>query len=323
MRARLVLASLSLVATVAHADDGAIGSLGTNRFFPPAPIEGLGTVTAIASSTATTCAIVGGEVFCWGWMAALAGGADTHVPTKLPGLAHVTQLSVGSAGACARLASGQVRCFGRDFGGPQPRPVANLARAQKVSVTNIGACALRDDGRVLCWTAAKPAARATPIADAVDVTANLLDACAARKDGTVVCFRVDDPARQRPIPHIKEAISVTAQGHDVTCALEKSGAVKCWADDWPDGSRGPCGVSDGGAALGDHTPVAVLRSGGVVSIGLGNCGAQPREGVADAVEASGTCALRRDGAVLCWGRNDHGELGRPPQPTSFPARRKY
>lgn len=306
MALRVVLLSLALVAT-ARAD----GMLGTNHFFPATPVEGLGKVTALGSSRTTNCAVVDGEVFCWGSLQNVGADAATHVPTKLAGLTGATQISVWG-GLCARLASGQVRCLGPRFGGATPRTVAGLARVKKVSVGSDSACALRSDGRVLCWRGANGAARATPIADGVDIGVWADEACAARANGTVSCFPVDEPARQRLIADVKDAVAVTS-----SCVLDKRGAVRCWDVDYPGKPPTPCGADEGAVSLGDHADVALLRSGSVVSIGL-VCGAKPREDVTDAVEASGTCALRRDGTVLCWGRNDHGELGTP----AIPARRK-
>src|SRR5690242_17553265 len=111
-----LVAILTLLVAPVHADQP-MGLYGRNTFYPPAVFAGLGAATAIASSTATSCAVVAGEVSCWGWMSALRPGAvDSHVPEKIAGLAGVTQLSVGLRGACALRSTGEVRCFGDAYG---------------------------------------------------------------------------------------------------------------------------------------------------------------------------------------------------------------
>lgn len=84
-----------------------------------------------------------------------------------------------------------------------------------------------------------------------------------------------------------DAVEISA-GAFHTCARRTSGAVVCWGD------NGSGAIGDGGAGGFRLTPVAVV-------------------GVSDAVEiAAGgahTCARRASGTVLCWGWNDHGQLG--------------
>jgi Regulator of chromosome condensation (RCC1) repeat len=73
-----------------------------------------------------------------------------------------------------------------------------------------------------------------------------------------------------------------------TCALTVTGSVLCW------GYNGNGELGDG-TTTPRPTPVAVSSlSSGVTAIAVGG---------------AHTCALTRAGAVLCWGINDHGELG--------------
>lgn len=99
---------------------------------------------------------------------------------------------------------------------------------------------------------------------------------------------------------IKNAVTVAA-GYAHSCALLADGTIKCW------------GKNDAGQ-LGDFTYV-----------GLETCGQSYKEGypcsttpvsvtgisTATAITAGRdfTCALLKNGAVWCWGRNDKGQLG--------------
>lgn len=99
-----------------------------------------------------------------------------------------------------------------------------------------------------------------------------------------------------------------AAGDRHTCALRASGAVTCWG---VDGS----GVLTG--ARGDHRRVwgdQIVTFDGPVAVPALD------DAVAVSAGADFTCALRRTGAVACWGENAHGELGVPSTPHPLPPR---
>ncbi len=76
------------------------------------------------------------------------------------------------------------------------------------------------------------------------------------------------------------------QGH--TCAVTKAGAVLCWGSN-DDGQAGqPAGTAD------INLPTLVDIGGKATGVACGT---------------NHTCAVRDDGAVLCWGRNTSGQLG--------------
>jgi alpha-tubulin suppressor-like RCC1 family protein len=93
----------------------------------------------------------------------------------------------------------------------------------------------------------------------------------------------------------KTATAIVA-GSNHTCALLSDGTVKCWGkNDY--GQLGLGDVQSRGDAtneMGDN-----LAS---VDLGFGN------SATAIATGAVHTCALLKNGAVKCWGRND-GQLG--------------
>ena len=116
--------------------NGADGQLGDNMQSPSdTPVKVATTahfanpsVTAMSRGETHTCAVEGGEVFCWGYgmFGALGDGAATPVLRKVPEKvvagtdgftnASVTQVSAGPSHACV-LASGSAYCWGRNFFG--------------------------------------------------------------------------------------------------------------------------------------------------------------------------------------------------------------
>lgn len=93
------------------------------------------------------------------------------------------------------------------------------------------------------------------------------------------------------------------------CGLVRDGTVRCWGRDSKifAASLADGGSSDTDGALGRGSAVSILE------------GATPAlvVGLASVTQLSvgpnfGTCARTEDGSVYCWGRNDLGQLGRPP-----------
>ncbi len=84
-----------------------------------------------------------------------------------------------------------------------------------------------------------------------------------------------------------------AAGEYHTCAIKPDGTVWCWGYNY----EGQLGVG----TMEDHfTPVKVLGSGGIGYL---------LDVVAIAAAGMGTCAVKSDGTVWCWGINSAGQLG--------------
>src|SRR5690606_19867497 len=93
-----------------------------------------------------------------------------------------------------------------------------------------------------------------------------------------------------PIPVVTtQVFTSVAAGLRHTCALNAGGEAFCWGGN----ASGQLGIG----AVGGYAdaPVAVQGGHSYTAIAAGD---------------SSTCALRTDGAALCWGADTHGQLGR-------------
>ncbi len=110
-------------------------------------------------------------------------------------------------------------------------------------------------------------------------------------------------------------VAVSGNGGLHFCGLLKDGTVRCWGRDTmytepasPDGAAAPTdGALGRGTAvslLEGATPAPVVGLEGVTQISVG--------------PNLGTCARKGDGSVLCWGRNEFGQLGQAATEATLP-----
>jgi len=246
-------------------------------------------VTAVAAGLGHTCALKGGQVYCWGWNSNGQLGdettADRTTPTLVAdgamGNSGVTAVAAGSYHTCA-LKGGKVYCWGwNGFGqlgdgsaGPTaysttPVLVADGAMGNS-GVTAVAAgyghtCALKS-GQVYCWGR--------------NVVGDLGDGTTT--DRTTPTLVADGAMGNSGVTAIA--------GSYHTCAL-KGGKVYCWG--W-----------NGFGQLGDGTTTYYRTTPTLVADGaMGNSGV-----TAIAAGHGHTCALK-GGQVYCWGWNGKGQLG--------------
>ena len=97
----------------------------------------------------------------------------------------------------------------------------------------------------------------------------------------------------RPSPALVQGLADAvelAAGHFFTCARTASGQVLCWGYDY----FGQLGDGRSGARMTSSEPVEVAGLTDAVQLEAGQ---------------SHVCARRRGGEVVCWGDNEHGQLG--------------
>lgn len=317
--------------------------------YDPTPIPGFTGRTQITldSGYAHTCATLGGKQVCWGLgqSGQLGQGASSSssLPVAVSGSGKAVSLSAGAYHTCQLQAgsvsgTGEVECWGSNGLGQvgdgstltsynTPHWTFNHS-AVAVSAGAYHTCVIdtsggvSNHGYVSCWgyngqgqlgdggtaSRAYPAGITLPKA-AVSVAAGGYHSCASLVDGSVYCWgyngygQAGDPATvgswvtvPRQVPGISGAVAVTT-GQYHSCALLEWGDVFCWGL----ASDGQLGDTAGPSQ--SVTPVRVQVKGGP--------GGDFWLITAVAVSAGDyhTCALRLDGAVLCWGYNGHGQLG--------------
>ena len=312
--------------------------LGSNA--PPSPVPalvaGLAAVNTVALGSSHACAILSsGSVRCWGDNSAgqLGHPASGPSPTPLdpvPGVSGATALSLGDRHSCASTASG-VLCWGANelgqLGDGSQDPAIGVVSVAFASHTDpfgggphpIAAglnhtCAVLTSG-VACWGANEsgqigngggPAPQPTPAAvqfsggavGALAVGAGQRHSCALLASSTLDCWGQgtlgqlgDGSSTNQKTPRhvVLTNPTVIAAGRAHTCAAAGSGSqLFCW------------GANDSG------------------QLGTGDKVSQPRPSTSATplldirTLAAGTdhaCALQAAGPLLCWGRNDRGQVG--------------
>ena len=303
----------------------------------PVRVVGITDATAIATGFWHSCALrEGGAISCWGTnlFGSLGNGTknSSAVPVRVAGITDATAITSGDEHSCALHESGTISCWGTNGSGQLgngtkkgssvPVRVAGITDATAITSGKGHSCALHENDSISCWGAnwsgqlgngqkgdlwnIRSADSLVPvevanITEATAVTAGWHHSCALHKNDTISCWgtneygqlgkgqseeNVDSPAHVQ-VANITDATAVTA-GWLHSCALRKNDTISCWG-------------TNGNGQLGKR-PRGYSHSPPVEVIGITD---------AKAVDTGGlhSCALRRTGAISCWGRNNDGQLG--------------
>ena len=257
-------------------------------------------VIAIAAGGDHTCALLAShQVRCWGSNNDGELGDGTQrmrqrpVVVKDPSgarpLTGVTQIDAGYEHTCARLGSGQVRCWGFESDGQlgdggadtsSPLPVAvrkatgpgRLSDVRRVDLGEFYSCALLDSGRARCWGDNR--------------SGQLGDGSTDDRSRPVT---VKDSTGSAPLADIAEL----AAGGESTCGRLENRRARCMGDD-DDGQLGDGTASDTARSLSWWSPMAAGRYPGSAQMAVGSRFA---------------CARLTTGSARCWGDNSLGQLG--------------
>ena len=267
------------------------------------------TVTDLCLGSQHTCALgIDGSVRCWGangrgqlgYADRLGRGGSAETMGDALGAvdlgqgAIATDVVCGKLHTCARLTSGQVKCWGDSrfgqLGLGTEFPVGDEANemGDELPALDLGMnllanaieagenhnCALLTDGTVKCWGS------------------NLHSALGIDSDD----HRGDAPGEMGdalPRVPLPRPAAMLAAGANATCVLLATRELHCWGANlqW-----GTVGIEEAAPSIPyrgvDHPEVELER--------------YPLE---VKTIAQHVCAILEDNSVRCWGRNDHGQLG--------------
>jgi alpha-tubulin suppressor-like RCC1 family protein len=257
-------------------------------------------VTQISAAETHTCArLRNGQVRCWGYNVNGQLGNGTTNPRSRPvvvrnvagtgPLGGVTQVDAGTHHTCARLGSGQARCWGSGGDGrlgddtedQHLRPivvldvdgVGPLTNVRQVSAGEAHTCAALLNGRARCWGSNN------------ELRLGNGSSFDALRPGIVVSTTGGN--------QLTQVRSIVAGGRS-SCALLTTGGVRCWGDH----DLGQLGDSPVDSA--NHaSPVAVRNVAGTADL----------SGATQLGAMSYTFCVRLGGQARCWGYGDLGGLG--------------
>ncbi len=280
------------------------GQLGNNAPLTPAPAPQPAAVPVVTATGAMltnmvevgggydfTCARdAAGGAWCWGanGPGTLGDGTTTSRSAAAPvldallgpPLTGALALQIGASLACVHKAGDAVWCWGRNSDGQfgdttfanHPSPVL-LGTTRSLALGSWHTCYVEADTTVTCagWNGHARLG--------IGTGAGYSDGSHAMKQKVLVA---------RGGAAFTGAAQVVAGG--VTCALMQDSGVHCWGDS-------QYGVS--GTGQGEVVPARVRAADGT-----------PLTGVARLVAGySHVCAFKTSGEILCWGRNNDGDLG--------------
>jgi alpha-tubulin suppressor-like RCC1 family protein len=233
-------------------------------------------------------------------------------------------VAVGNSHACSLTSSGGVKCWGSNAYG-QLGDGGNMQQLAPVDVRGLNfgviaiatgsshSCALTSDGGVKCWglnsygqlgdnstsNRMMPVAVTGLASGVIAIAAGNSHTCALTRSGGMKCWGYNNVGQlgngsntQSLIPvfvtGLASGVSAIAAGSNHNCALNSSGAMKCWGNNIY-------------GQLGDNTQVNKLTPVDVAGLtsGVSAIAAGPQH----------TCALTGNGSVKCWGYNNYGQLG--------------
>jgi alpha-tubulin suppressor-like RCC1 family protein len=275
---------------------GQLGNDDTANSTAPVQVVGLpGQAVSIAAGNDFTCALIhDGTVWCWGGNASGQLGNGTFLQSSVPvkvlnsagnaPLANAADITAGQDHACTVSSAGAVLCWGDNANGELgdgtevasnlPVQVAGLSSGvATISAGSNFTCAVTTGGSAQCWGENSSGQLGNGNAVSSAWPSAVLDSTGKAPLGGVVTI---------------------SAGVENACALSNDGSVRCW------GANNSGQLGNGTSGSPSSIPVGVLDSTSQLAL----------TGIA--VISGGMddfCAITNEGAALCWGANDHGQLG--------------
>lgn len=271
-----------------------------------------------------------GTVRCWGddlqGQTGSGGPADGGLvltPRDVDGVTDAIDIASGRNHTCVAHQSGKVSCWGYNLDGQLgngesanrksvPVEVVGITNAFAVAAGGNFSCALRGSGSVACWGGngsgqlgkGDQAPSTTPVAvpglgGVVAIAAGQAHACAVASSGSVSCWgdgangqlgsgQAVSSSSPVAVDNLTDAVMVAAAERS-TCAVTRGGSVLCWGAN----ELGQLGTGAANASP-NPAPIVVANLSDATSIWTGR---------------NHACAVRKNGAVVCWGAGARGQLG--------------
>lgn len=267
------------------------GILGNGQLTTSAsPVRVAGSVVfkSISVGGRVTCGVATDQsAYCWGTAGTIGDGQrlDALAPALVRGNHHFASISAGSSHVCALDTDAIAWCWGSNQYG------------------QIG------DGRITAIGIGTGSGPTSPTRVASDRLFRTLSAgsghtCGTSVEGENLCWGdnglgqlgIGEPSAPQPLPvQVKDGAGLTGIVASVvhTCALAPDGGSMCWGGNW-------FGALGDGTSTAENTgserpvPTPARTSTRFTQIAPGG---------------SHTCALAKDGRVLCWGDKGRGQIG--------------
>ncbi len=262
-----------------HNNRGQVGDGTAITRRTPVRVADIGDAIAVAAGWQHNCVLrAGGSVACWGLnnYGQLGDGSleDRSTPVPVVGLTQgVVEIVVGADHNCARMESGQVKCWGHNWygqigdGSHTDRHIPTDIDDPGVSYAGLSAgwrhtCGHTSAGQARCW--------------------------GSNGEGQLGDGSWNTRNRPAAVDGLLTAVSQIAAGAYHTCAVRNADELKCW------GYNGYRQLGDG-TTITRNLPVNVVPQVGTVgSLALG--------------EAQ-SCVVLENGRGRCWGYDGDGRLG--------------
>ena len=288
-------------------------------------------VTQVAAGQNFSCAVRGGEAWCWGEnrFGSLGNGSTTSArePSRVTGLnGQVNQVAAGFQHACALTSSG-VYCWGRNHRGQSGNGTTTKSSSailvsglpgipSRIDAAGDSSCALMGGGALYCWGdnfkgelgdgQASGGQSASPVlvtgfgTGVTDFSMGSDHVCAISA-GQLSCWgdnefgQLGDGSQTRrnvPTPISGQSWVGVAAGGLHSCAWQNSGALFCWGKN----AQGQLGTGSSTDAFSPAEVSGLPRAVTAVALGKG-------------LTSGHSCALLSDQTLYCWGAGQLGQLG--------------
>jgi alpha-tubulin suppressor-like RCC1 family protein len=317
-----------------------------------APIAGL-VADEIGVGDGYACARTAGDVVCWGDDTVGQLGRGTYAiqvePTDVAGIDDAVEVFAGGGFTCARRRTGDMACWGALGDSTTPTPTPEVVPALRDALQVMGdaeMCAHFPSGRLGCGTPGTGFAVHSVDVERIAMTRSHV--VTAQREAKLV--RTDElPWSERfnvALPDVSSAapeVAEIAAAPGSTCIIRADRSTWCaglvmhpgesrFARSMPvagaEGARGIAIAGESACIIDRDERVRCWGSGrggvlGAVAVGASAVvHAIPVTGLAEVVAIRGgtaMCALRRGGALACWGDNRTGQLGAEPASAPYAA----